>query len=295
MSQSYATRLMLADNAAISTNALAVAFNECSLAGQRVVGTHMGHRGTRQRASCRARNLSDMSAGSVSGNFSVQEIDWFIPRSLQNPITASPWIPTDSISEYYAIVDKVAAMYLYNKLRTTSFEVSGSQAQYLNWTFNMAGELEDSFAGPWPASPLIECGTAFTLSDCTFTYNGTPYKMAGFRLLVDNAVDTQQFENALTPTRFETQDLIVQLSLQCAFRSDTVALYDAAVAGATASLAITNGVTTYTFHFANLKYRSGVPTIPGQGRVAMPLTFEAFRSDSTGVLATDNQLRIVKA
>jgi hypothetical protein len=87
---------------------------------------------------------------------------------------------------------------------------------------------------------------------------------------------------------------VVQLQATCALRSDTIALYDAALAGAEASLAVSDGTTTYTFHFGNLKYMSGAPTVPGRGRINMPLSFEAFRRTNVLTAIEDNQFRITK-
>lgn len=296
MSQSTASRLIVADNSGFSSNAIGVAFNECSLVGQRTNIMHQGHRGTRQRASCRARTVTDKSGGNITGNFGVQEIDWFLTRGIgHTPGGASPYIPGETIPEWYALVDKVAAIYQYNKLRVASMEISGQESQYLNWSVVTAGELEQVYGSTYPATPVPECGNAFVFSDCTLTYNSTAYKMQSFRLAIDNALDQNQYENSLTPTRFETQDLGVQLTVQTAFRSDTLALYDAALAGAEASLAVTDGTTTYTFHFGNLKYMAGGPTVPGRGRINQSLTFEAMRKANTTTNADDNQLRIVKS
>jgi hypothetical protein len=300
---------MLADDAAITTNPIAVAFSDCSLAGPQTIATHMGHRGTRQRASCRSRVVSSKSQGNITGNFSVTEIDWFLNRALGGATLGangtlaasgnSTIYPGESLLPIYALVDKVAAIYLYNKLRIASFEVGGQETQYLNWSIATAGELETVYGSAWPSTPAYECGTSFLFSDCTLTYSGTAYKMQSFRLSVSNALDAQQYENSITPSRFETPDLQVGLSVQCALRSDTIALYNAALAGAAAKLSISNGSTsgcvTYDFNFGNLKYRQGAPTIPPQGRINMPLQFEAFRSAAvSSFVIGDNQIHVAK-
>ena len=292
MSQATASRLIVSDTTSFGSG-IGVAFNECSLVGQRTNGIHQGHRGTRQRASCRARTLTDKSGGNISGNFGVQEIDWFLTRTLGHS-GAAPYIPTETIPNWYALVEKVAAIYQYNKLRINSLEISGQESQYLNWTAACVGELEEVFGSSYPATPVPECGTAFVLADCTLTYGATAYKMQSFTLSIDNALDPNQYENSLTPTRFESQDLIVQLSVQTAFRSDTLALYDAALAGAEASLAITDGTTTYSFNFGNLKYMGGGPTVPGRGRINQALTFEALRKTNILTATADNQIHVTK-
>ena len=292
MSQSTTSRLMVADDATIATNPLWFSFTECTLKGERQFGRDDGHRGTRQRSSCRARILSDLSNGGWAGKFSVTEIDWIIKRTLGSGAGTSgvsPWVFAEAPAAIYALADKVAAKYLYG-LQISSLEISGQEAQYLNWAVECVGGAESVWSDAWPASPTApECGTAFTFADATLTYDSTAYELQSFRLRIDNAFDGQQYENAITPTRFEAQDAIVTLEAQCAFRSDTLALYRAAVAGATATLVITDGTTTYTFTFGNLKIPNGAPTVPATGRINMPLQMEAFRT------AAAQQLSITKA
>jgi hypothetical protein len=301
MSQSSATRVVLADNSALSTNAVAVSFRECSLAGSRTFLREDGHRGTRQRQGCRARIASDTSAGSISGYFSTAEIDYILGRvigsvggSAGTGTAGDPWLPAEALTKFYAGVDKVAAKYLY-ELWPTSLEVSGSEQQYVNWNLNCTGTAETVYSSSWPATAYT-CGTSFLFSDATFTYNSTAYKIKSFRLNIDNVVDDQNFQNAISPTNFEAQDLAVTLDLECVFNSDNIALYRAALAGAAASLAISDGTTTYTFAFGNAKIPNGAPTIPATGRVTFPVQLEAYRTSTmSSPAATDAQLRMWKA
>lgn len=296
MSQATASRIMLADNSAISTNPIWISFQECDLVGMREFGRDEGHRGTRKRSACRARVLSDVSGGSISLKASVTEVDWLLKRYLGtgSGTGGSPWQLAESLSLYYALVDKVAAKYLY-PLSPSKLTIAGSEKQYLLWTAEAVGGAESAFVSSWPVSPTApECGTAFMLADCALNYSGTAYPIQSFSLTIDNDIDPQQYENSITPTRFEAQDAIVQLSVKCAFRSDTLALYRAAVAGAAASLVITDGTTTYTFTFANLKIPNGGPKIPVKGRINFDLTAEAYQG-GTGVAATDELIKVVKS
>lgn len=301
MSQSSVSRVVLADNAALSTNAVAVSFRECSFAGSRTFLREDGHRGTRQRQSCRARIATDTSAGSISGYFGPTEIDWILGRvmgsvggSTGSGTAGSPWLPAEALTSFYAAVDKVAAKYLY-QLWPTTLEVSGSEQQYVNWNLSCTGKAETVYSSSWPATAYT-CESAFLFSDATFTYNSTAYKIKSFRLNIDNVVDDQNFQNAITPADFEAQDLAVTLDLECVFNSDNLALYRAALAGAAASLAISDGTTTYTFAFGNAKIPNAAPTIPASGRITFPVQLEAYRTSTmSSPAASDAQLRMWKA
>ena len=123
---------MLADNSAISTNPIWVSFQDCDLTGIREFGRDEGHRGTRQRSSCRARVLSDMCSGSLSMKASVTEIDWLLKRFLGSGSGSggSPWILAEAPAGFYALVDKVAAKYLY-PVNPSKLTIAGSEKQYL--------------------------------------------------------------------------------------------------------------------------------------------------------------------
>ena len=301
MSQSSASRVMLADNSAISTNPLYISVRECSLVGNRTFVREDGHRGSRQRRSCRARISSDVSAGAISGYFGPTEIDWLLGRvvgsvggSAGTGTAADPWLPAEALTKFYALVDKVQSKFLY-EVWPSSLEISGSEQQYVNWTMNLMGRAESTFASSWPATAPT-CETAFLFSDATFTYNSTTYKIKSFRLTIDNVLDDQNYQNAITPADFEAQDLDVRLELECVYNSDNAALYRAALAGAAAKLALSDGTTTYNFQFGNAKLpaNSG-PTIPATGRITFPVTIEAYRSATiSSPTAADAQLQMWK-
>lgn len=294
MSDSKATRLLLSDAVGLTTPQF-IAFRECGLLGDRAFGVNDGHRGTRQQSACGARILRDMSRGSFSGYFVGAELDWLLPRAIGTS-GASPWIPTNTIAPIYALVDKVAAMWLYNAIRITSFEFSSSETQYINWMFNLVGGLEEGYLSVWPvAAPAFPaCGVSLIHSDLVFTYGGTVYPTKSIRCTINNALDDAQFENAVTPTRFEARDLDISLEVTLRYGSDTKALHRAALAGAEASIAMNDGTSTYSFLFGNLKIPTGGPTVPVSGGVNQTLQMKAYRKATITSNADDNQLRITK-
>ena len=298
MSQSVATRMMLASDAVLTTPQW-FEFRDCSLAGKRTFGATEGHRGTRQPASCRARVLTDMCDGAFAGRLNAAEIDYIMPHVFFAS-AGSTLIPGEAPTSFYALVDKVAALYLYNSLRVNTFTLSGSESNYLDWQFACVGALESVYGSAWPSSPVSpSCGDAMTFQDITFTYSGTVYKPISFTLTINNNL-SPTIETSLTPTLYEAQEMSVTLDMVFDFRtsggglSNNIALYRAALAGAAASLAMTDGTNTYTFSFANLKIPDGAPTIPVQGRLTMPLKMMAYRATNATVNAADNVVRFIK-
>lgn len=302
MAQSVATRMMLSAAAAM-TSPQWFEFRECSLVGTREFGATEGHRGTRQPASCRARVLKDMCQGSFSGRLNADEIDWIMPRVFF-AASGSTLIPGENASsadaKFFALVDKVAGMYLYNKLRVNQLTLSGSESNYLDFAFDCVGELESEYGSSWPGSPVApSCGVALTFQDVVFTYSGAVYTPQSFTLTINNNL-IPTIETAVTPTLYEAGNMEVMLDMTFDFRdasnslSNNKTLYRAALAGAAASLALNDGSSTYTFAFANLKIPDGAPTIPVDGRLSMPLKMVAYRSTNALAGATDHVVRLIK-
>lgn len=292
MSQSNLSRLYVSENSDLSSGML-VSVKGTSLAGAQQFVSDSGLRGKREHSPCRRRLVSDKSAGAITGNFSYGEIDFFLKQTFGT--ASSPWKLEDTQETFYALVDKVAALYKY-QLYVDSLEISGSELGYINWAVNCVGGIESEYGSAFPSSPAMpECGNAYVMPDMTFTYDGTEYKLRSFKLTISNSIDPNLHENALTPTLFESQDFTVMLEAQAAFRSDTKALYRAAVAGAAASLKLDDGEYSYNFAFANLHISGDAPTVPERGgRIEMPIKMEASRSANLTNNNSDRAILVTK-
>jgi hypothetical protein len=304
MSQSVATRMWTSVNEDMSS-AVPISFNQCSLAGKRLMVTDNGHRGSRQRTKCRTRLAAESASGSFGGNFAPNEIDAILPWVLGN---TGALRPENGIKPIYAVVEKinetypatVARRFKYHKLHINSLTISGSTSNPINWEVSTIGTHEES--GVSAPAGNVSCDSFYIFPDVVFTYSGTAYPIRSFSLTINNFIDTNPYENSLRPTRFEASDCGITLAVQCEYNSDTEALYRASLDGAAATLAfsaitLSNASTAaYSFAFHNLKIPNGEPTIGQRGRLTLPLQMEAFRKDGDIVPSTngDNALFITK-
>jgi hypothetical protein len=306
MSQASVTRLWLsaAENMG---SPVAVSFNTCTLAGERVLGRDPGHRGSRQRYKCRSRMIGESAGGSISGNFSPTEIDFILPNALGN---TGALRPENGIKPIYAVVEKInesypssiARLFKYHKQHVNSLTISGQAGKLINWNVDLVGTHEESGVSAPTGTP--DCTACYAFSDVIFDYGGDEFPIQSMSLSFNNAIQTSgRQENSLRPTRFAATDFICSLTVQCEYRSDTEALYRASMDGAEAfiklsGLDIGGGSTVeYEFNFANLKIPNGAPTIPASGMVNMPLTMEAFRNIGSGTVPsinTDNAVFVTK-
>lgn len=279
MSQSHELRILLADNAAGTTNPISIAAIGTDLIGDQVFGEDPGRRGSRQEFACGARLLREV----VSGGFELQptatQLDWFLQRGLGDAIAtfpASPLSPGETLPQIYAFVDKGPTNFRYDKCVIARMGLSVRENDYLKLRVDLIGSAEASGVS-WPASPpAIACASEYVCSDAVFNLAATAYPFKSMDLSIDNNIADGQHENAILRTIFESEGLTIGLNGQFGYRSDTTGLYRRAVAGDAGSLVFSDGTTTYTFAFPNLKIPTKGPTVPGRGEITQNPTMRAY-------------------
>lgn len=292
MSVSNEMRIVLADNEAGTTNAIAIAGIDCDLNGDRVFGRDPGSRGTRQQYACGARVLSEDVTGGFTFQPSEAELDWFIERMIGDNITAFPGsaaIPMETLPSIYAFVDKGVQNFRYDKLRLASLTLSIQEGDYVTLRPEFLGETETQDVA-WPVgAPDPVCEEEFIAADCALNIAATGYSFKSLNLSIDNGIVPGQRENSVTRTIFETDDLAISMDAVFGVRTDTVALYRRAIAGDAGNLVLANSDATYTFTFGNLKIPTRGPTVPAQGEITKNLRLDCFRT------AGANQVSIAKS
>lgn len=287
MAQSHEMRVLLADNSAGTTNAISLAARNCDLLGTPRFGSDPGKRGTRQMFECGARVLGEDVSGGFNLYPTAAQLDWIIERMLGDRISsfpATPAVPDETIPPIYAFVDKGEEIFLYSKLYMTTVTFSIREGDYVDVRLDFIGQKEEGDQS-WPGgAPAIDCDSEYVASDTTFNFNSTAYKFKNLDLSFDNRIASGQQENNLFRDVFESEGLMCGLNGSFAHRSDTVALYRVAIAGAAGSVVMDDGTTSYTFSYANIKIPGNGPTVPDDGEVTKQLDMTAYRTTSTDVV-----------
>lgn len=279
MGTSKDLRILLADNAAGTTNAISFAARNCDLIGNQRFGRDDGKRGTRKQFACGARVLGEDVAGGFDLYPTAAQLDWIIQRFMGNNIATYPAAAAsaqETLHPIYGFVDKGPSNFRYDLLHFSSIIFSFREGDYLNVRLNFVGSAE---AGDvtWPVgAPAIDCDSEYVSSDVVFTYDSDPYAFKTLDLTVDNGILPGQQENALNRTIFEADDFMVDLNGTFGYRTDTKALYRQAIAGAAASIAMDDGNDVYTFSFGNLKLPGEGPKMPDSGETIMSLAMKAY-------------------
>jgi hypothetical protein len=142
-------------------------------------------------------------------------------------------------------------------------------------------------AGTFP-SVTYDTDNFFVFSDCTLTAFGSARPIESFTLTIDNALDKERFRNNVTAQSLQPLDCKVTLEavVPYASASDLIGTADA---GAVGSLVVTDGTTTYTFDFGNLKATpEEEPDVGGREETLLTAHFESFRSGS------NKQIKVTK-
>lgn len=249
----------------------------------RMVQTHVrseGIRGTRSRKSHRVRIAREQITGSVVMNPSVTEIDWLLPYMLGGSTSLGVTDVADTLGEFVGAIDRVTKVFTYTGLRVARWSISGSSGQALVLTLDLEGETETvGNAGTFPALTL-DTDNFFVFSDITLTLASSARKVQSFTLTMDNALDAERFNNSITRAEIAAMDRSVTLECSVPYTSDNSDLYDQAVAGAAGSLAISDGSTTYTIAFGNVKAPAESPTVPGRSEILLPLRLDCYSTDA---------------
>lgn len=283
---------MAIDSAApLDTSSTHMEFISCGLKATNTHAYGSGIRGERSRHKSRARIVATDTRGPIVLQPSATEIDFLLPYILGGTTDVGGVTDVaDTLPEFLLGVDKVTKVFTYTGCRVGRCVIQGNAGQPLTWTLDISAESESvGDAGTFPAVTL-NTDNFFVFSDLTLTLNSTARKFRAFTLTIDNLLDDERRNNALSPTEISAQDRAVQLTVDAPYTSDNEDLLGAAIAGAAGSLVMNDGTDTYTFDFGNCKIPSDGPTVDGKTEIQLPITVDCLKSGTS-----DSEIKVTKS
>lgn len=279
VNQGYATQLGISASNPVDAR---FEFLRATLAGARTIVTSEGVSGNRSVLSGRGRVVSERCSGQLVMQPTVVEIDALLPWLLGGSTSGGVTDVADALAARYITLDKVQKVYTYAGCYAAQWRLEGAEGQPLNWTIDVEGKTETvANAGTFPSLSL-DTGNFFVYKDCTLTLAGTGYAVRNFAITLNNVLDADRFLNSLTRGDITPQSRLVTLEVTLPF-GDAQGLIDSATIGSTGiagSLAFSDGTTTYTIAFANLKAGTQGAQIEGRTELYVPISFQAFRTSS---------------
>lgn len=257
----------------------------------RLVRNHIhsnGITGSRSRRQHRTRDGIRAASGQIVMHPTPTELDLLWPRILGGTTAAGVTDVANTLPKFQVMIDRVEKVFSYTDCVISRAVITGEQGQPITLTLDIEGEDRTvGNSGTFPALTL-PTDNIFIFSDLTFTYS-TARSFRGFSLTLDNFVDGDRYFNSQVRQEMVPHDRQVTLSMMGPFDSGTSDLLDYAVAGSAASLVMTDGSTTYTFDFANMKYETDDPVVEGKSEIMMPM--ERFTSFHDG---SNSELKVTK-
>lgn len=288
-SRSHAAQLAI-DSAALSGTSPGFEFVSCGLKRTDTFVQGEGIRGTRSRHSSRVRLAQKQIGGPIVMNPTPTELDllwpWILGGTTSSGVTAvAETLPTRNVG-----VLKVQRMFTYDGCVVSRAVLSGQAGQPVQLTLEVEGTDEvDAAAGSWPAI-TYPTDNMFVFADLDLTINSVAYYFGQFTLTIDNVVQADRYLNNLTRDKLTPLDRVVTLELQLPYDTINKDLYALAIAGFDAELAMSDGTTTYTFAFANVKAPAVGPDIQSRAsEIGFGLTLQSFFD------GTDREIKVTKS
>lgn len=249
-----------------------------------------GLRGTRSRFGERVRITREHVGGQLVMEPTATEIDWWIEKILGGTTAAGVTDVDETVPEFYMAVDKITKVPIFNKLKVAKCVISGSSGQPIRFTLDLEGEDETTGAAASFPSLTMPTDDIFICSDVVLTLGGSAREINEFALTIDNMLLVDLYRNSISRVEIPASDRMVQLTATPPYTSDNSDLYDAAIAGAAATLVISDGTATYTFAAANAKIPAVGPDVPAAGgEIVLPLTVDWYAD------ASDSECKCTKS
>lgn len=248
-----------------------------------------GLRGSRSRRKYRVRQTRTQVSGAFNMNPTATELDWWIEKILGGTTSVGVTDVAETLPEFFATVDKVTKVASYSGLRVARATLSGSSGEPLALSVEMEGEDETiGNAGTFP-SLTLPTDNMFVFSDIVFNIEGSAREVDDFTLTVDNFLLADLYRNSLTRDEIPAADRLVTLAATVPYTPDNSDLYAALIAGAAASVVISDGSSTYTLDVANAKVPADAPEVPAlNAEIPLPINVNFYADD------TNSELKITK-
>ena len=241
--------------------------------------THLEREGTR---GTRSHDVDDVAAGPsiCTGQIILNPTNTELCVLDVLAIGASG-VVAETMTEFNVVVDKNVNTYTYANCVCDVFTLRGRAGGLIEVVMDVVAKAETdagTVAEPAAALPMGVAGTTLILA-------AAGKEVESFEMRIDNQIIKDRFQHEATLTDFSSADRIVTLTTEHSYSSNTSGLYDQALAGATGSLAVTDGTSTRTYTFGKLQVPADGPEIRSKGPVPLVLNMTARKDGSTKEIA----------
>lgn len=250
-----------------------------------------GTRGTVDHNKERTREGLKRVSGSIKVPCSRIVLDTLLPYITGGNEATNVFPLAQTLQEFVLMVDRGAKVYTYSGCRISRASFNGTQGQILMLDLDIEAETETTGnAGTFPVltmpteRPYIMVDGVLTLQSSTRVFNN-------FNLTINNTLDTELYENALTRYTIPLTDRTITLATDLPWSTDNVDLEKQALDGAAGTAVFTNGGAAgdvLTFAMAAIQYKNRTVTSQGSPTMRFPLEGDVRSSGTTAPLIITN-------
>ena len=288
-SQGSQTQLAIDSSAIVGGTPPGFEFLSFGLKRQDTQTDSQGIRGTRSRLSQRTRITQRACSGAIVMNPTPTELDLLWPWILGGSTSGGVTGVGETLSDRYIGIKRVRKMATFSECKVASFVLSGQQGQPIQTTLNVEAQDEtEANVASWP-SITYPTDNMFVFSDLALTIDSTTHYFSQLTLTIDNVLQADRYLNSLTRDKITPQDRAVTIDLGLPYDDVSDVLYGLDPDGVAASLVMSDGTTTYTFAFGNVKAAAVGPEIAGKSEILLPLQLRCFYD------GTDREIKVTKS
>lgn len=258
-------------------------FESCSITLSGSIVDSSGIRGTRSRFSERTRAGNQQVGGTIELYPSAEDLANLLPLVLGGTASSGTYPLGEALTPFTVVHDKVAKVLTYAGCVVNRATFSGSEGQAVKLSLDVIGKTETiGAAGTFP-SVSFNADPPYMFTDSLLTMQAAARSVKQWTLTIDNMVEAL-FYNSQTATLLLAKDRAVTLDCTNPFTASDTDLYNQALAGAAATLALANGDKTLTFSFATLQVPPQGPTVGGRQEIPLELSAVARKVGSAAEL-----------
>lgn len=257
--------------------------------------------GSRSHRSERTRAGASYFRGSVIKNISAGELLTLLPKMLGAAASGTTFALDEDVPYFGILIDRDYGVFQYTDCKIDKWILRGrapelgedGEPDLLTLQLDIIAS-DESTATTWPVSPP-SLGTTAAFSPYVFqdtcstgiTLSAATREAMEFVIVGDNKIKAL-YTNCLTPHSLVPRDRVILARFRVPWNSTNADLYGQAVAGATASVTLTNGAVSTVFTFGRLQVPAQSPFIRGKDTVDLVLDGQATMVSTTRELVVTN-------
>lgn len=259
-------------------------------------GRHLfanGIRGTRSPASEMVAEGAYEVTGRIALNVNPAYLALLLPRILGAAAVGTTFSLAETLPSFGVLIDRVTQTFQYTDCVVGRAMFHGKaregddEPDLLEVVLDIVGKTEVTGT----TFPSLTHGTSlayqpYTMSQSVFTMQSATREVKEFWLLIDNHIQQRWASGSTTATALCPRDRTVALRVRVPF--DSTALYAQSLAGAAATLVITNSSVSTTFSFATLQAPAVSPVVRGKTEIDLIVDAVARTVTTTSELTVTN-------